>query len=135
MECILHGKVKFNKCIDKGKERWRCSKCLIDSVNKRRRILKTKSIEYKGNECNDCGYNKSKSALEFHHIDSTQKEFSISDGNIKSFNRIITELNKCLLLCANCHREEHDRIDKGDYVISPINSARIQMLYFEDVNN
>ncbi len=54
-----------------------------------------------------CGYNKCLSALEFHHIDPLKKDFNISQFRTTSFESIKKELDKCDLLCANCHREIH----------------------------
>lgn len=68
---------------------------------------KTKAIEYKGGKCIVCGYNKSIRALQFHHLDPTQKDFGIS-GTTKSFEKLKPELDKCVLLCANCHGEVHE---------------------------
>ena len=60
------------------------------------------------NGCSICGYNKCGWALEFHHVNSKDKKFEINrsqiDMNITN-EMIIEELNKCILLCANCHRE------------------------------
>jgi len=64
------------------------------------------AIDYKGGKCIVCGYNKCTWALEFHHIDPKEKEFSISDkGYTRSWDKVKIELDKCVLLCANCHRE------------------------------
>lgn len=64
------------------------------------------AIEYKGGRCQLCGYNKYQGALDLHHIDRYQKEFSISDnGHSRSWERVKRELDKCILVCANCHRE------------------------------
>jgi hypothetical protein len=47
-------------------------------------------------------------ALEFHHLESLQKDFGISSkGYTRSWVKIREELDKCVLLCANCHREVH----------------------------
>lgn len=80
-------------------------------INWRRR-LKQKSIAALGGCCQCCGYNKSINALEFHHLDPEQKEFSFSQLKVspKKSQTIITELKKCVLVCANCHREIHDGI-------------------------
>lgn len=67
---------------------------------------KEKLIEYKGGKCQVCGYNKCASALEFHHLDPSQKDFTISGGT-KSFENLKPEVDKCILVCANCHREIH----------------------------
>jgi predicted transcriptional regulator len=60
--------------------------------------------QLKENGCSICGYYKCKNALEFHHINSKNKKFRITTNTI-SRNDLIEELNKCVLLCANCHRE------------------------------
>jgi len=66
------------------------------------------AIEYKGGECSICNYNRCIDALEFHHNSSSGKDFSISDkGYTRSWNRVKEELDKCVILCANCHREIH----------------------------
>ena len=55
-----------------------------------------------------CGYDRCVEALEFHHLDSSRKDFGISgQGYTRSWRRIREELDKCVLLCANCHREVH----------------------------
>jgi len=47
--------------------------------------------------------------LEFHHINKDEKDFAIGSGNTKSWSDIKKELDKCVLLCANCHREVHSQ--------------------------
>ena len=70
---------------------------------------KSKAIAYKGGCCERCGYNKSKRALEFHHLDPSQKDFQISSStSTRSWSLVKSELDKCIMLCANCHAEEHD---------------------------
>lgn len=70
---------------------------------------KLKAVEYKGGKCIVCGYNKSIRALQFHHLDPSQKNFGIS-GTTKSFEKLKPELDKCVLLCSNCHAEVHDNL-------------------------
>jgi formate-dependent nitrite reductase cytochrome c552 subunit len=48
--------------------------------------------------------------LEFHHRDPTQKDFSLGHAKMTNFEKVKSELDKCDLLCANCHREEHARL-------------------------
>jgi len=70
--------------------------------------LKRRLVDYKGGKCEKCGYNKdSLGAFHFHHKDSKTKEFAISQGKY-SFDKLKAEVDKCQLLCANCHAEEHD---------------------------
>lgn len=135
-DCPKHGSVKFNLLGQGNNQRWRCSPCQIEAVNKRRKKLKVLAIDYKGGECEDCGYNKSPSALEFHHIDPTMKEFGISGNGItRSIETIKTELDKCLLLCANCHREEHDYLDVTGLKVSLIGVPRLINGMFMDVSS
>lgn len=79
-----------------------------EAVKKRRRELKAMAVDYKGGCCENCKYNNCIDALEFHHIDPTKKDFSISaKGITKSWEKVKKELDKCILVCANCHREIH----------------------------
>lgn len=88
-----------------------CKKCNTILTIERQRKFKMLCLEYKGGKCCVCGYNKSIRALEFHHINSNEKDFNISKSKLKTFNDSIkSELDKCILLCSNCHREEHDKI-------------------------
>ena len=65
--------------------------------------------ESKGNKCAICGYNKCQRALSFHHRDPNKKIFGISaKGLTRSWVKIQEEIDKCILLCANCHMELHD---------------------------
>ena len=70
---------------------------------------KKKAVEYKGGKCFICGYDKCLTALEFHHINPKEKERYNSHW---TFERNKDELDQCVLLCANCHREEHAKEDK-----------------------
>lgn len=80
-------------------------------VVKNRKTNKRKLIDMMGGCCVRCGYNKSMAALTFHHPDNN-KEFGIaSKGHTKSFDRLVAEASKCVLLCANCHAEEHEALD------------------------
>lgn len=70
---------------------------------RKRQISRAK--EYLGNKCCICGYTKCTEALEFHHLDPKEKMFSISSNSNKKWETLLPEINKCVLLCANCHRE------------------------------
>lgn len=76
-------------------------------VARRRQALREQALTYKGGACQICGYSRSHAALDFHHLDPMEKDFSIS-SRMTSFNAIKAELDKCVLVCANCHREIHD---------------------------
>ncbi len=81
---------------------------LIAAVAKRRKKVRQMAVDYKGGCCQICGYSKCLEALEFHHTDPTQKDFNISaKGHSRSWERVKAEIDKCILVCANCHRELH----------------------------
>ena len=81
--------------------------------NKNRFRVRTELKNKAGGKCKICGYNKCMDALHFHHKDPSQKKFGILDalwGKCKHTEQeIMEEMNKCVLLCANCHAEEHSR--------------------------
>lgn len=89
---------------------------------RRREIFKRLLIEYKGGKCERCGYNKYDGALDFHHIDPTTKKNNLSGFStyyeaMGKLDEAKKEADKCLLLCSNCHREEHHNLKKqGDDV-------------------
>ena len=77
-----------------------------ESVIEWRKRTKLKLIEYKGGKCQVCGYDRCASALEFHHINPEEKDFTIS-GCSRSFENLKQEVDKCVLVCSNCHKEIH----------------------------
>lgn len=80
-------------------------------VKKHRLKIKTMAVDYKGGSCVICGYKKCLRALEFHHINPSEKDFGISAYSKLSWDIIKPELDKCILVCSNCHAEIHDEID------------------------
>jgi hypothetical protein len=66
------------------------------------------SVNLKGGKCSICGYKRCIAALEFHHKKRSKKDFSLSvRGLTRSWERVQKEIDKCILVCANCHREIH----------------------------
>lgn len=81
---------------------------LKKAVAKRRQKLKLMVIEYKGGKCILCGYKNYPGAFDLHHVDGATKEFGLSmQGLTRSWEKTKKEADKCVLLCANCHREVH----------------------------
>ncbi len=73
-------------------------------LDKRKELIK----ELKINGCAICGYNRCQHSLDFHHSNPEDKLFRIGLSNIGhnyTIEKIIDEVNKCILVCANCHRE------------------------------
>lgn len=83
-----------------------CKPCGRRKSIERLREYKVACVEYKGGKCQICGYNKYFGALDFHHLDSSKKDFTIAGSN-KTLKGLKPELDKCVLLCSNCHRETH----------------------------
>lgn len=100
-----------------NKSRKYCYNCSPSGINSaeslklKKRALKHYLITIKGGQCQNCGYSKCEGALQFHHRDPSLKEFNFSHINLNenefSLEKILLELDKCDLLCANCHFEEH----------------------------
>ena len=85
---------------------------LSKAVKEWRKNTKLKLITCMGSRCQLCGYDKCNDALEFHHIEPTEKDFSFGAirANPKNWESIKRELEKCILLCSNCHREIHKQV-------------------------
>jgi len=78
---------------------------LKKAVVEKRRTVRLKAINHKGGKCQICGYQKCLDALEFHHY-KNEKNFSISQKvYTRSWEAVLMELELCVLMCANCHRE------------------------------
>ena len=105
-ECPTHGMTKFKseKQNKDGRIRWRCVACAYARQMKSFQKIKQEIIRLCGGKCRICGYDKCHEAMDFHHLDRTQKEFQLS---CKLFGRDakIKEAQKCILLCCRCHRE------------------------------
>lgn len=69
--------------------------------------LKERAVYVLGGKCQICGYDRCITALEFHHVNPEEKEMEFSGNTNRSWEATRKELQKCILLCANCHREAH----------------------------
>lgn len=94
-----------------GKFHHWCKECGSKKSVDRFREYKLKCVTYKGGKCIVCGYDKYFGALDFHHLDPSKKDFTVAASN-KTFEALQEELDKCVLLCATCHRELHGGIIK-----------------------
>lgn len=86
------------------RDRTRCGSC---NTKIRRFRAKSAAIKLLGGKCRKCGWSGNQAALQFHHTDSKAKEFIIGNVANKSWDSIKNEMQKCILLCANCHAIEH----------------------------
>lgn len=108
--CEKHGESKHFERYDGG---LRCGKCASSWVTNHRKNKKKKLVEIFGGKCKICGYNKYVGALDFHHLKSSTKSFTLSvKGLCYSWDTILKEAGKCILLCKNCHTEVENKITK-----------------------
>ena len=110
-ECITCGEtlVKVPGAYSTGRK---CRPCYIQGLADKRYNLKTQAVEYKGNRCADCGGVFPQCVYDFHHIEEDRnnnkdKTVGHMTHNLRPWKVIQEELDKCELLCANCHRIRH----------------------------
>jgi len=112
LECIceicgrkyIYSYDKNKKKAIKGHTKKHCNSC---NVNRNKIKIKEKIVKYKGSRCVVCGYSKCPQVLNLHHLDPSKKNFQISGCHCYSWEKIHKELDKCILVCSNCHGEIH----------------------------
>ncbi len=86
-----------------------------EAVASQRRERKAKAVALMGGACDACGRDGPHQLFEFHHRSAADKDFGISeDGILRSWAAVLAELAKCVMLCANCHREVHAGVRELD---------------------
>jgi transposase len=102
--CRRHG-MTLHILATRGR-RYRCKRCRAEAVSARRRRVKLALVAEAGGACRLCGYDRYAGALQFHHLDPSEKSFALADrGLARSLERARAEARKCVLVCANCHAE------------------------------
>lgn len=110
----------------------------MNSITKFYQVRKQRIVYAMGGQCALCGYNKNIQALEMHHIDPQEKDFTFSDTKkYHTWEELSIEMQKCVLLCANCHREIHYPLDEENPIelkssYNPERSAEIQALITQE---
>jgi hypothetical protein len=84
-----------------------CKSCNNKITYEKQLARKVECVKYKGGKCIVCNYDKYIGALDFHHVNPEEKEFNIAQLRSYSLEFLIKELDKCVLLCKNCHAEVH----------------------------
>lgn len=108
-KCVLCGETdlsKFYRHRD-GRFRYRCRCCDNKKTIERFRDYKRKAGEYKGGKCLICGYSKCLASLDFHHKCPDKKDPNWKKMRNWPLEKIKAELDKCDLVCRNCHGEIH----------------------------
>ena len=83
----------------------------VQATSNFRRRRKENLIKVLGNKCCICGYDRTIDALEFHHLIPEEKEYGIAaQGTCHDIEKDLAEIKKCILVCANCHREVHKNL-------------------------
>ncbi len=101
--CANHGETTFVIDADGF---YRCRRCRIESVGRRRRKAKAVLVAEAGGRCSVCGYSRYAGALEFHHLVPEDKRLEINcRGVALALDTLRAEARKCVLLCSNCHAE------------------------------
>lgn len=96
-------------CIDDYRANWyqENKKKKQQQLNQRLRQRKRDVVEHFGNRCNDCGQSFPPFVYEFHHLDPTQKDVNPSAAMRRSEKNMWKELDKCIMVCSNCHKIRH----------------------------
>lgn len=103
MKCRRHGEAEF---ILEGRGYYRCKRCRMEAVLRRRRKVKAILAQEAGARCCICGYDRYIGALEFHHLDPDDKRMQMSGHGVTlALATARREAQKCVLLCSNCHAE------------------------------
>lgn len=108
--CKYHGLTTFTQSSEKSK--CICRMCSIERTTMQRKKRKKMLVDLKGGKCEICGYDKCIEALEFHHLDPNKKEINISNSSIHDIELFKKEIDKCILVCSNCHKEIHAEIER-----------------------
>ena len=117
MNCLWCGKPIERDSKFGPRPKYCSSNCKVGAAVKRhRQSIKARAIAYKGGKCQICGYDKCVRSLTFHHTDPSTKSFSLTQSDIgkRPWSDVQAELDKCMLVCANCHGEIHDGLVVGE---------------------
>jgi hypothetical protein len=99
---------KFDKRTKTSKCWWSwCTTCRQAIVREQGRNVKRRIVEILGKKCCLCGFSDYISALDVHHANPAKKEFSVASLRRRKWPTVLKEIEKCVLLCANCHRAHH----------------------------
>lgn len=99
--CKICYKVRITKWYSDNRRRRQ------DYANQKNRSRKKEVVDYFGDKCHDCEQTYPQYVYQFHHLDPTQKDVNPSKALTMLPEKMWAELNKCVMLCANCHMIRH----------------------------
>lgn len=103
-----------------------CKPCWVDAASKKYVMTKSALVAHKGGKCQCCDKTYNIESYSFHHIEPEHKDFTISrDMANVSYYTLLKELDKCILVCQNCHAEIHHEMNK-DAPLSPKNAKNTE---------
>lgn len=105
-QCLICGK-SFKPVDKNANQRTCCYDCMPQGVQLQRSGFLDLLRKQRGGKCQRCGYSAYLGALDFHHIEQQNKDFTIGNRDFR-LAECIEESKKCVLICANCHREIHN---------------------------
>jgi len=114
--CTLCGNLIKNNIANRSN----CQSCV---TRIRRYRTKQRAVKLLDGKCNRCGWSGNIAAFEFHHPDDNKK-FGIADISNKSWKVVKKEIQKCELLCSNCHRIEHTKYNKNEIFMNAVNNYK-----------
>jgi hypothetical protein len=94
-------------------------RCYVCIQKAREKLTQDKLYAIVGEACLVCGYQKGRKMLDFHHVDSKHKRFSLNVRNVSnlSWSKVLEEVKKCIVVCCRCHREiEYGLISSNDVI-------------------
>ena len=95
-----------------------------NNVKSYRQRQKANIIYVMGGKCACCGYDRCSQALELHHLNPEEKDFTFSKNTNRAWPAITEELPKTILVCANCHREIHAGIIDNSLLVSTYDEVK-----------
>ena len=85
----------------------RCTPCYHKHQSNKRQALKRRAVEHLGDKCAHCNQSFPDECYDFHHLSDKKHDVGKLTHATKKWETILEEINKCILLCANCHRIHH----------------------------
>lgn len=123
--CCKEYKTLDNYYFTKGKLGQKvCKECVRQKEKDKYHSVQNELKEFKQQHpCEKCGCSKYY-LIDFHHLDPTEKDFTISNNSHAKIETLMKEINKCIPLCSNCHREfHHFERERGMTILEYLNGV------------